>query len=267
MKVTGFQPNFIKQEDKSVNLLKQLASGQRVNSAADDAAGLAIINRLSAELDGFLTQSQNGQNGLSLAQTADAAYSEINDSSLRIRELTTQAGNGMLNDSDRRAIQTEITSLTEHINGVASNTSFAGVDLLSNNGSIGLAIGSDPDSNLRIDITTKDAADKFNTLGLNGIDVTTPGGAASGLSVLDNIAEFVNSSRSELGATQNRLASSLRNISNQHEQLSAARSRIADADYAALASQKVSNDILRQGQIAMQGQSHINSQQAVNLLS
>jgi flagellin len=214
-----------------------------------------------------MTQSQNGQAGISLTQTADAAYAEINDSALRIRELTTQAGNGALNASDRQVIQAEISSLTEHINEVAGNANYAGIDLLSSNGQINIAVGNTPGSSPGIDITTKDVAAQLNAQGFNSIDVMAPGGVASALSVLDTVTELVNTSRAELGASQNRLDSSIRSINNQHENLAAARSRIADADYAASSAQQMSNDILSQGQIAMQGQANIKSQQALDLLA
>jgi flagellin len=263
MKVAGFQPNLIKPNDKAENILEKLASAKRVNSAADDAAGLAIINRLSAELDGYQQGSQNAYDGISLAQTADAAYSEIGQSSERIRELTVQAGNGILSSGDRQAIQTEITSLTEHINEVAGNASFAGVDLLSSNGSVGITLGGQSS----IDVDTHDVATDLNGLGLNAIDVTTAAGAQSALGVLDSVTEYVGTNRGELGASQNRLDAGIRNLDNQAENIAAARSRIEDADFAKLASQRVKSDILQQSQISMQSQANLNRSQAVNLLS
>lgn len=263
MKVTGFQPNFIAANDKSDNLLKQLASGKRINSAADDAAGLAIINRLQSELDGQLRGSQNGQDGISLAQTADAAFSDIGDSTARIRELSIQAGNGILSSSDRQAIQTEISGLTDHINEVAGNTTFGGVGLLNNNGSIGITLGGQS----TIDVATKDAATDLNGLGLNAIDVTTAAGAQSALGVLDDVTDYIGANRGELGATQNRIGSGLRNLSNQRVQLADAQSRIADADFAQLTSERAKNDILQQSQLAIQGQSNLSRQNALSLLS
>ena len=263
MKVAGFQPNLIGPTDKTDNLFKQLASGKRINSAGDDAAGLAIVNRLSAELDGYLRGAQNGQDGISLAQTADASYAEIGDASQRIRELTIQAGNGILSSGDRQAIQTEITSLTEHIGDVAGNSSFAGVDLLSSNSTIGITL----DGQSSIGVDTHDVATDLNGLGFNAIDVTTAGGAASALGVLDNVTEYIGNNRSELGAAQSRLDAGIRNITTQYENVAAARSRIEDADFAKVTSEQVKNGILQQSQIAMQSQANLNRSQAVNLLS
>ncbi|MFT4927987.1 MAG: flagellin, partial [Phenylobacterium sp.] len=215
MNITGFQPNLVGSTDKSDNIFKQLASGKRVNSAADDAAGLAIIDRLSAEIDAQQRGAQNGYDGVSLTQTADAAYSEIGEASARIRELSVQAGSGILNDGDRQAIQTEITGLTEHINTVAGQSNFAGIDLLSGNGNIGITL----DGKSNIDVATHDAAADLDGLGLNAIDVTTAAGAQRALGVLDSITEYVGTNRGELGATQNRLDSGIRNVQTQADNL------------------------------------------------
>lgn len=263
MNITGTQPNLIGQTDKSDNILKQLASGKKINSAADDAAGLAIIDRLTSELNGQMQGAENAYNGLSLAQTADSAYAEIGTATERIRELSLQAGSGILTDGDRQAIQGEITELTEHIGEVVNNSNFAGVDLLSSDGSIGITL----DGQSSIGVDTHDVATDLNGLGLNAIDVTTQAGAQNALGVLDTVTEYVGTNRGELGASQNRLDAGIRNLNQQAENLAAARGRIEDADFAQLTSQRVTNDILQQSQIAMQGQANVNMQQAVNLLS
>lgn len=262
MKIAGFQPNFVNQNNKSESLLEKLASGKKVNSAADDAAGLQIINRLSAELDGYVRGSQNGYDGISLAQTADQAFSNIGDTVSRIRELTARAGSGALNDSDRQAIQTEITSLTDQVNSIAEDATFAGVDLLKSNGTIGINLG----KGNNIDVATKDVQTDLNGLGLNAIDVTTDAGRAAATTSLEGVADYVNTARAELGATQNRIESSVRNLNNQHEQAAAARARRQDTDFAQTVSERIRNDILSQSQIAVQGQANLNRQQALNLL-
>ena len=158
MKVTGFQPNLINPSNKPESLLEKLASGKKVNSAADDAAGLAIINRLSAELEGYLTGAQNGQDGISIAQTADAAYSSIGDNVSRIRELSIQANSGILTDTDRQAIQSEITQLTDEVTSIVDDATFAGVDLMKSNGNIGISLG----KGSNIDVETKDVGTDLN---------------------------------------------------------------------------------------------------------
>ncbi len=263
MKINGFQPNFINQNSKSESLLEKLASGKRVNSAADDAAGLQIINRLSAELDGYLRGAQNGNDGVSLAQTADQAFSNIGDTVSRIRELTARAGSGALNGSDRQAIQQEINSLTEEVGSIAEDATFAGVDLLKSSGTIGINLGRGDN----INVQTKDVQTDLGGLGFNTIDVTTAAGAQAALGTLDNISDYVNNARAELGATQNRLESSIRGLNGQHEQAAAARARRQDTDYAQAASERARNDILQQSQIAVQSQANLNRQQALNLLA
>lgn len=265
MKVTGFQPNFVNQNNKAETLLEKLASGKKVNSAADDAAGLQIINRLSAELDGYLRGSQNAHDGVSLAQTAESAYSNIGDNVARIRELSARAGSGAITDNDRQAIQQEINGLTEEITATIDQASFGGVDLLKNSGNIGISLGN-PDST-DVNVATNDAQTDLNGLGLNAIDVTTQAGAQAALGTLDNVSQYVNTARAELGATQNRLDAGIRNLNNQYEQASAARARREDADFAKTVSERIRGDILSQSQIAVQGQANLNRQQALNLLA
>lgn len=263
MKVNGFQPNFVGQTNKTESILEKLASGKKVNNAADDAAGLAIINRLSADLDEHLKGTQNAYDGVSLAQTAEAAYSNVGESLQQIRELTIQAGSGVLTDSDRQAIQGQINELTSQISSVVDESNFAGVELMKSNGNIGIYTG----NGSNVDIATKDAATDLNGLGLNAIDVTSAAAAATSLASVDAASQYVNDNRAELGATQNRLEASIRNNNNQQVQLAAARSRREDADFAALSSQRASADILQQAQISIQGQANVNRQQALSLLS
>ncbi len=260
----GHQANHINpsSSNKAESLMEKLASGKKVNSAADDAAGLAIINRLSAELDGYLRGAQNGYDGVSVAQTAEGTYSEIGDSVARIEELTAQAGNGALNSQDRQAIQTQIDGLTEHIGETVSNASFGGVKLLESAGSIGITLG----GSSSIDIQTKDANADLDGFGLNSIDVTSAAGRAAAQTTLESASEYINTSRAELGATQNRLDSSIRNLHTQHENVSAARSRRQDTDFAQASSERARNDILQQAQISIQAQSNLNRGQALNLL-
>lgn len=263
MKVAGFQPNFVGSTEKSDNLLKQLATGKKINSAADNPAALQIVNRLSAELDGYLRGAQNGQDGISLAQTAEAAFSGIGDATERIRELTIQAGNGALGQGDRQAIQNEINQLTGQIGDIASNTTFGGVDLLNSNSTIGITL----DGSNTIGIDTKDVNTDLNGLGFNAIDVTTQAGAQAAVGVLDNVQDYLNTNRAELGAAQNRIDAGVRNIRTQYEQVAAARGRIEDTDFAQATSERIRNDILQQSQIAIQSQANLNRQQAINLLS
>jgi flagellin len=263
MKVTGFQPNLIKPTDKAESILEKLASGKKINSAADDAAGLAIINRLTSELDGYMRGSQNAQDGISLTQTADAAYSEVGDAVSQIRDLASQAGSGILTATDRQAIQGQITQLTEHVNSITQDASFGGVDLLNNNGSIGITLG----GSSSIDVQTKDAGTDLDGLGLNAIDVTTAAGAQAALGTLENIQSYVGTARSELGASENRLGASIRNLDTQRVNVAEARSRRQDTDFAQATSDRIKNDILQQAQISVQSQSNLNRQQAVSLLS
>ena len=263
MKVAGFQPNFVKPTDKAESLLEKLASGKKINSAADDAAGLAIINRLSAELEGYQQGTKNSYDGISLAQTADAAYSGISDNTQRIKELATQAGNGALSSGDRQSIQNEINELTAGISDIASDTTFGGVGLLDNAGTIGISTGGSGS----VDIDTHDVNTDLNGLGLNTIDITSAAGRAAAQTTLEGVSDYTNTARAELGASQNRLDSSIRNNTNQRINLAEARSRREDADFAQLSADRAKEDILQQSGIAIQGQANLNRQQALNLLN
>ena len=263
MKINGFQPSFIDQTNKTESILEKLASGKKVNNAADDAAGLAIINRLSADLDAYLTGTQNAYDGVSVTQTAEAAYGDIGDSVQQIRDLTIQAGSGALTNSDRQAIQGQINELTSQIGDIVDRSNFAGVELMKSNSNIGISMG----NGANVDIATKDAQTDMNGLGLNAIDVTSQAAANTSLSALDDISSYVNENRAELGATQNRLEAGIRNNTNQAVNLAESRSRREDADFAALSSQRASADILQQAQVSIQSQANVNRSQALNLLS
>jgi flagellin len=262
MKVAGFQPNFTRPTDKAESILEKLASGKKVNSAKDDAAGLAIINRLSAELDAYKVGTQNSYDGVSLAQTAEGAYSGISDATNRIKELTVQAGNGTLSAGDRQAIQGEIEQLTGHIGDIASDTTFGGVGLLDNAGSIGIQTGGSGS----VDIATNDVNADLNGFGLNTIDITTQAGRAAAETTLNSVSDYTNTARADLGATQNRLDSTIRNNENQRINLAESRSRRADADFAQLTADRARENILQQSGNAIQGQANLNRQQALNLL-
>lgn len=260
----GHKPNLINPatSNKAESLMEKLASAKKVNSAADDAAGLAIINRLTSELEGHQQNSRNAYDGVSLTQVTEGAYEGINENVSRIKELTAQAGSGALSQGDRQSIQNEINELSAGISDIASNTTFGGVGLLDNAGSIGIATG----GSATTDIATNDVNADFAGLGLNAIDVTTQAGRAAAQTTLDSVSDYTNNARAELGATQNRLGSTIRNLDTQRVNLEEARSRRADTDFAQATSDKIKNDILQQGQTILQGQANLNRSQALNLL-
>lgn len=263
MKINSFQPNLAGKSNQIESIQEKLASGKKINNAADNPAGLAIINRLTAELDAHMKGNQNAYDGLSLAQTADAAYENIGTAVEQIRELTIQAGSGILSDGDRSAIQGQIDQLVTEVNDTIGSSNFAGVELLNSNQNIEINMG----NGSQVNIATQDAQTDLDGLGLNTLEVDTQANTSASLDKLDTISSYVNAARSELGASQNRLDAGVRNNQNQHINLAASRSRIQDADYAALTSQQTSASLLQQAQLSIQSQANLNQQQVLNLLS
>ena len=266
MKIDSFQFTSFNQVKERESLSEKLASGKKINSAADNPAGLQMLNRLASELEAYLSGAQNAQGGISLAQTADAGFAALDDTTSRIRELTLQAGNGALTDQDRQAIQTEINGLVENVGTIAGETGFAGISLLNNNDQLQITLGSDAQASLQ----NKDVLTDLNGLGFdvanNNIDVTTAAGRQAALGALDSASEYFNDSRTEIGAFQNRLESSISNLNNQFVQASDAKARAFDTDFASTVSQTIANDILGQAQISVQSQANASRQQALNLL-
>lgn len=243
---------------------EKLASGKRINSAADDAAGLLIANRLATQNDGLNQGIRNLYDGVSVAQVADSALSGINDNVERIRELTIQAGNGILGSNERSAIQQEINQLTQQVQDSIDNTSFAGQKLFEQDGALSFTTGSGEGE--AIDVATQDVQAGLTGTGFFSVDVTS-GDISTALTALDDTRQFVDNFRGDLGATINRFDSAISNISTQRVNQEAARSRIEDSDFAQIASQRVQSQILQQSSIAVQSQANANQQNVLSLLS
>ncbi|WP_022944848.1 flagellin [Pseudoalteromonas ruthenica] len=239
---------------------QQLATGKRVNSAADDAAALQIIDRLTAQQNGFTQASRNAYDGISYAQVSESALSNVNDSVGRIRELSIQAGNGALSDSDRQALQEEVVQLQSEITNTLEQSSFAGKPLFDGQ-SVSFQVGADANQTNALEQPNSDFLSA-----VNAIDITTQAGANSALDVTEQAAEQVNQQRAQLGAFENSLSSQIRSLSEQNENVAASQSRIADTDYAKAVSERTSNDILNQASIALRGQANQNAAAILGLL-
>lgn len=234
--------------------IARLASGKRINQAADNAAGLAIAVRFAAQIGGTEQSYRNINDGISLAQTGEAAMSEVNDQLQRIRELATQSANASLNDLDRASLQIEVNSLQDEIRRITSNTTFNGVSLLDQQQGLEFQVGANPGENISID--TPDLATHLDTLGLNSIDISAADSARQALGVLDQSLTQLNRSRSEFGAIQNRFSAVAAAQLNLDQALTASRSRIEDADVAAETAGLSRNLILQQSETAMQAQAN-----------
>ncbi|QJR81851.1 flagellin [Alteromonas pelagimontana] len=250
-------------QEKQTNLMEKLASGKRVNNASDDAAAQQIIDRLTSQVDGNRQAVNNAYDGISLAQVAEGGLAGIGEDVSRIRELSIQAGSGILNDSDRRAIQSEIAGLQENISLTVEQTNFAGKPLLSEDGAIDFQVSANSGQSVSVD--TQNVGSRLSDI-LN-IDVSTTEGANAAIEASDAALEFVGSAQSDLGATQNQFASAARNLTQADVNTAAARSRIQDTDYAQTVSQSVSNDILDQAAMTVQSQANQQQGQVLALLS
>ncbi len=239
--------------DKLSEALKRMSSGRRITDAGDDPTGLSIARKLAAEAASQGTLQRGIQDGISLAQTGDAALGSVGDDVARIRELALQAGNGTASPEQRAAAQAEIDQLRDDIDRVASDTEFNGRALL--NGDTGpgsgahVATGTDG-SGTSVEIE----ASSSSALGLDSVDVTTEAGAQAAVAAADSAADQVQSRRSALGATQNSFAHAIRQVSVAAENTEAARSRIEDADMAREVSNQVAARIQRDAATAAQSQ-------------
>ena len=250
-------------QQKQESLLEQLASGKRINSAADGAAAQQIIDRLTSEVSGYRQSVNNAYDGISLAQVAEGGLSGISDDVNRIRELTVQAGNGLLTDADKQSIQKEISQLQDNIGQTIEQTSFNGKSLLSDSGSLNFQVGAS--AGQTIGVNTQDVAGQLDDI-LN-IDITQPGSVEGALQAADAAVEFVGAARAEFGATQNQFESAARNLSNQEVNAAAARSRLQDTDYAQAASEQAAADVLSQSSLSVQAQANQQQGQVLALLS
>ena len=244
---------------------KQLSSGKRINSAADDPAGLSIATRLTAELKSLDAVQRGMQDAVSLAQTAEGALSGTSDDVARIRELAVQASNGTLSDADRSAIQAEVDQIVAGIDRTAQQTEFNGQSLL--NGDIGSGSGvpvatSSDGSGETVEVDDSSAA----ALGVSGIDVSNVAGAQAAIDAADSAATAVQERRSALGAVENRFAAAISQVQVASENTAAARSGIEDADIAKAAANQVAARIQRDFAIAMRAQLNQNQGSVFRLL-
>ena len=308
---------------------KRLASGLRINSAKDDAAGLQISNRLTSQINGLEQGNRNAQDGISYAQTAEGAMDEMTTMFQRIRTLALQSANGTNSDKDRTALQEEVTSLCSEIDRIASDTTFAGKKLLVGTNSakndlttgtatgetstVNFQVGADANQTIGVEISqgadqygfnmngftaalaaakslnitaadgssaaitdgdildsTTAQADRITGFVKNGdsiaFDISTSAGAQNVIANIDNFIQSVDSKRAELGAVQNRLESTIRNQSNVSENVSDARSRIRDTDFATETANMTQQSIIQQASQSILSQANQRPQLALSLL-
>jgi flagellin len=249
--------------------LEKLASGSRINHAGDDAAGLAISENLRAQIRGIRQAKRNGQDGVSLIQVSEGGLNEIGNMLIRLRELAIQAASDTIGDTERQFTDREFQSLKQEIDRISNVTQFNGNPLL--NGKAGIfeiQVGTHNNPILDRVVYNGERADAtLDALKLGGESVATKQGAQLTLAVIDDALIRVNSIRADLGAMQNRLQSTINNLAISDENLSAANSRIRDADVAEEVSEMTKQNILMQSGIAVLGQANNTNATAMKLLN
>ncbi|BBB10121.1 MULTISPECIES: flagellin N-terminal helical domain-containing protein [unclassified Sphingopyxis] len=244
--------------------MERLSSGKRINSAKDDAAGLAVATRMSAASRGFTQAIRNANDGISLAQTADSGAASISDILVRMRELAMQASNGTLADADRTLVQEEVTALISQIGDITTQTTFNGNALLNGSVATGFDIQTGINSGENVNITV--ASLTATSLGVNALSVATAAGATGALATLDTAITTVATERANLGAQQNRLSAAVDNLTARVTNLDESRSRIEDADFSAESTKLAAAGILSQASTAMLAQANQSQQGVMNLL-
>ena len=240
----------------------RLSSGLRISTAADDAAGLGISEKMRSQTRSYSVAARNAQDGISMAQTAEGALNEVSNILGRMRELAMQASNGTLSDTDRDVIDVEFQALDTEIQRISDETEFNGVTLLDTAGTAAIQVGIN--SGDTIDINTVDV--DSTALGTGTLDTQDVTNANAALGTLDTAIGLVNTARGQLGSDQNRLSSALSSILNVRENLSAAESRIRDVDVAAETADLTRNSILQQAATSVLGQANVQPQLALSLL-
>jgi flagellin len=241
----------------------KLSSGLRIATAADDAAGLGISERMRSQIKSYGADLRNTQDAVSLAQTAEGALNEVSGNLSRMRELAIQASNGTLSSTDRTIIDTEYQALVSEIDRTATESEFNGIALLDGSStSVDIQVGLDSGETISIEL--QDAS--TSTLGISSTDVTSVTNAQSALADIDSAIDDVNSARGDLGAVTNRLMSAFRSITNTRENLSSAESRIRDVDVASETADLSRNTIMQQASISILAQANSQPQLALSLL-
>lgn len=247
--------------------LARLSSGKRIVNASDDAAGLAISKNLEAEVRGLKQAARNANDGISFVQTAEGALNEVSNILIRLRELGVQAASDTVGDGERELIEREYSVLKQEVDRISSVTNYNGRNLLDGSGgTLSFQVGTHEGANQAIEYNAEEANTSVSSLGISGASVISRSDAEDSLESIDEAISSVNNYRASLGALQNRLHSASSNLSIHVENLSEARSRIADTDIAEEASNLAKSTILQSAATSVLAQANNNSANALKLL-
>jgi len=253
---------------------ERLSSGFRINSASDDAAGLQITDRMTSQVQGLNQAVRNANDAISLSQTAEGALQETTTALQRIRTLAIQSQNGINTSADRKALQKEVSALRTEISRISTTTQFAGVDILTGDYSAKFLVGANEGQTISVNLSsqtlTNAGVDGFSATGLGitgaNVDVLTSDNASGLMAKIDTAISAIGGLRADLGALQNRFQSTIRNLSNISENVSAARSQIKDTDFATETANLTRNQIIQQASTTVLSQANQRPQAALQLL-
>ena len=245
---------------------QRLSTGLRISTAADDAAGLAISERLRSQVRSLSQATRNANDGISLVQVGEGALNEVSNILTRLRELTIQSANGSVSNTDRNTLKEEFDSLVTEINRIAQSTEFNGIKLLDGSAStVMFQVGINTQANIdQLNVTLTPALS--TTLGLSSLDIGSGGNTSTAIAAIDTAINSVSALRGKFGSVQNRLQSTIANLGVTAESLSAAESRIRDVDVAYETAELTRNNILQQASISILSQANAQPQSALQLL-
>jgi len=248
--------------------MEQLASGSRINKAADDAAGLAISEGLKSQIRSLGQAQRNANDGISMVQTAEGGLNEISNILTRMRELGVQSSSDTIGDTERGFLDKEVQQLKAEAQRITQTTKFGTTKLIDGSGDkfdFQVGIGNDNEAD-RISYNAAETNSSIDALGIAGFDFTSKSGAQDALATIDEAQSKVNGFRAGLGALQNRLTSTVDNLGVQNENISAANSRIRDTDIAAATAEQARNSVLLQSNTSVLAQANSMPQAALKLI-
>jgi flagellin len=260
------QRNLASVSDRLGSNFRRLSTGLRISTAADDAAGLAISERLRSQVRSLEQAKRNANDGISFVQTAEGALNEVSSILTRLRELAVQSSNGSVSNQDKETLDEEFQSLINEINRIGRSTEFNGIKLLDgSSSSISFQVGFGTTTGIDTIAVSLSAA-LSTTLSLNSLDIGSGGATTTAITNIDAAINTISSLRGSLGAIQNRLGSTINNLAITVENLSSAESRIRDVDVAYETAQLTRNSILQQASISVLAQANAQPQSALTLL-
>jgi flagellin len=260
------QRNLSSVTEKLGGNFRRLSTGLRISSASDDAAGLAISERLRSQVRSLDQAKRNANDGISLVQTAEGALNEVSSILTRLRELAIQSSNGSVSNQDKETLDEEFQSLVNEVNRIGRSTEFSGIKLLDGSSStVSFQVGFGTTSGIDT-LSVSLSAALSTSLSLNSLDIGSGGATTTAISNIDSAINTISGLRGSLGAVQNRLGSTINNLAITVENLSAAESRIRDVDVAFETAQLTRNSILQQASISVLSQANALPQSALRLL-